>query len=74
MCVKKIKEELQIELIKVITQLNAESKEKVIAVTASKVKSNSTSSNGAGGVIADNNKMAQEQIADKLEEVTDIEW
>lgn len=30
MCVKKIKEELQIELIKVITQLNAESKEKVI--------------------------------------------
>ncbi len=47
---------------------------KVIAVTASKVKSNSTSSNGAGGVIADNNKMAQEQIADKLEEVTDIEW
>ena len=47
---------------------------KVIAVTASKVKSNSTSSNGAGGVIADNNKMAQEQIADKWEEVTDIEW
>lgn len=47
---------------------------KVIAVTASKVKSNSTSSNGAVGVIADNNKMAQEQIADKLEEVTDIEW
>lgn len=48
---------------------------KVIAVTASKVKSNSASSNGGGnGVIADNNKMAQVQIAEKLEEVTDIEW
>lgn len=47
---------------------------KVIAVTASKVKSNSTSTSGAGGGVADNNQMAQAQIADKLQEVTDIEW
>ena len=49
---------------------------KVIAVTASKVKSNSASTNGGGvaGAVADNNHMAQEQIAEKLEEVKDIEW
>lgn len=48
---------------------------KVIAVTASKVKSNSTSINGGGsGELANNNQIAQAQIADKLEEVGGIEW
>lgn len=48
---------------------------KVIAVTASKVKSNSASighqvDNGAGGV----NAVAQNEIADKLSEIEDVEW
>lgn len=47
---------------------------KVIAVTASKVKSNSASTSGVGGAVVDNNQVAQAQIADKLEEVTDVEW
>lgn len=52
----------------------------VIAVTASKVKSNS-SSLGVGqktvhgaGAAADNNQIAQGEIADKLEDIEDIEW
>lgn len=47
---------------------------KVIAVTASKVKSNSASTSGVGGAVVDNNQVAQAQIADKLEEVADVEW
>ena len=50
---------------------------KVIAVTASKVKSNS-SSVGMGatnaGTGATNNEIAQNEIAEKLEDVADIEW
>lgn len=49
---------------------------KVIAVTASKVKSNSSSmgvgSSGAGA--ATNNFVAQSQIAEKLEDIQDVEW
>lgn len=53
---------------------------KVIAVTASKVKSNSSSA-GVGqitangtGAIANNNQVAQGEIADKLEDIADVEW
>lgn len=50
---------------------------KVIAVTASKVKSNSSSA-GVGtigaGAVADNNEIAQGEIAEKLEDIKDIEW
>ena len=49
---------------------------KVIAVTASKVKSNSASV-GVGGANAGtttNNEIAQAEIAEKLEDVADIEW
>lgn len=58
---------------------------KVIAVTASKVKSNSssrtcgTASNGEEGTtnnattVVDNNNLAQKEIADNLEEVSDID-
>ena len=50
---------------------------KVIAVTASKVKSNSSSA-GVGkigaGAVADNNEIAQSEIAEKLEDIKDIEW
>ena len=49
---------------------------KVIAVTASKVKSNS-STMGVGGTGANastNNVLAQSEIAEKLEDVQDIEW
>lgn len=58
---------------------------KVIAVTASKVKSNSssrtcgTTSNGDEGTtnnattVVDNNNLAQKEIADNLEEVSDID-
>lgn len=47
----------------------------VIAVTASKVKSN-TSSNTVGSAQAGvgNNELAQNAIADKLAEVDDVEW
>ena len=50
---------------------------KVIAVTASKVKSNSASvgMNGAnGGANASNNEVARNEIAEKLEDIADIEW
>lgn len=46
---------------------------KVIAVTASKVKSNS-SSMGVGGGAVTNNEIAQNEIASKLEDIQDIEW
>lgn len=45
----------------------------VIAVTASKVKSNSASV-GVGGDAATNNEMAQAEIAEKLDEIDDVEW
>ena len=47
---------------------------KVIAVTASKVKSNSSSSGVGSGTAANTNDAAAVQIAAKLEEVEDIEW
>ena len=48
---------------------------KVIAVTSSKIKSNTSTKNvGAGGAVASNNEIAQSAIANKLEEVEDIEW
>lgn len=47
---------------------------KVIAVTASKVKSNS-SSTGIGGAAGEtNNEMARNEIAEKLEDIQDVEW
>lgn len=46
----------------------------VIAVTASKVKSNSASVGVGGSGAATNNAVAQTEIAEKLEEVEDIEW
>ncbi len=45
----------------------------VIAVTASKVKSNSSSMH-AGGDVANNNDVAREQIAEGLADVADVEW
>lgn len=48
---------------------------KVIAVTASKVKSNSSSATpGAQGVCANNNEVARVEIAEKLDEIDDVEW
>ncbi len=53
---------------------------KVIAVTASKVKSNSSSSSvgqsgaNVAGAAVNNNLVAQGEIANKLEEIQDIEW
>ena len=51
---------------------------KVIAVTASKVKSSSSTINksancGDNGALS-NNEIAQEEIANKLEDVQDVEW
>ena len=46
---------------------------KVIAVTASKVKSNSASK-GIGAGVVGNNQVAQMEVAQKLEEVDDVEW
>lgn len=45
----------------------------VIAVTATKVKSNSTTAH-ANQIGQSNNQIAQSQIADKLEEISDVEW
>lgn len=46
---------------------------KVIAVTASKVKSNSSSAGvGIGGKT--NNEIAQNEIAEKLDDIKDVEW
>ena len=48
---------------------------KVIAVTASKVKSSSGSVHGASqGGVCNNNAIAQEEIKDKLEDIDDVEW
>ena len=48
---------------------------KVIAVTASKVKSSSASVNGANaGGVRNNNAVAQEEIKEKLEDIDDVEW
>ena len=47
---------------------------KVIAVTASKVKSNSASTGFGGTMGATNNEIAQNEIADKLEDIQDVEW
>lgn len=48
---------------------------KVIAVTASKVKSSSASVNGTNqGGVRNNNAMAQEEIKDKLEDIDDVAW
>ena len=46
---------------------------KVIAITASKIKSNSSSSSNTQGV-ANTNEIAQEDIKDKLEDIPDVEW
>ena len=46
---------------------------KVIAITASKVKSSSAGVN-TGGVVGNNNAVAQNAIADKLEDVDGVEW
>ena len=45
---------------------------KVIAVTASKVKSSSSSKVPGGGIV-DNNELAQMKVAEKLEETDDNE-
>ena len=48
---------------------------KVIAVTASKVKSSSGSVGAANqGGVRNNNAVAQEEIKDKLEDVDDVSW
>ena len=49
---------------------------KVIAITASKVKSNSTSQVATGGAVSagTNNQIAQNEIAGQLEEIKDVEW
>ena len=47
---------------------------KVIAVTASKVKSNSSSTHTGAGGAANNNDIARAEIADRLETVADVEW
>ena len=47
---------------------------KVIAVTASKVKSNSSFAGVNGGTGATNNEIAKNEIAEKLEDVADVEW
>ena len=44
---------------------------KVIAITASKVKSSSAS---VGSGVGNNNQVAQAEIAKNLEEVADVEW
>ena len=45
---------------------------KVIAITASKVKSSSAAVNKTGGM--NNNAIAQNAIADRLEDVDGVEW
>ena len=47
---------------------------KVIAVTASKVKSNSATTGVSTVAGTTNNQIAQSEIAEKLEEVEDVEW
>ena len=47
---------------------------KVIAVTASKVKSNSSSTGFGASNGASNNEIAQNEIAERLEDIQDVEW
>ena len=47
---------------------------KVIAVTASKVKSNSSSTGFGASNGATNNEIAKNEIAEKLEDISDVEW
>ena len=47
---------------------------KVIAVTASKVKSNSSTMGVGAGAGATNNDVAREEIAEKLDDIKDVEW
>ena len=47
---------------------------KVIAVTASKVKSNSSTMGIGAGAGATNNDVAREEIAEKLDDIKDVEW
>lgn len=47
---------------------------KVIAVTASKVKSNSASVGLGGKTGATNNEVAKNEITEKLEDIEDVEW
>ncbi|MBQ8876820.1 MAG: VWA domain-containing protein [Clostridia bacterium] len=47
---------------------------KVIAVTASKVKSNSASAGYGGALGASNNDVAKNEIAEKLDDIQDVEW
>ena len=47
---------------------------KVIAVTASKVKSNSSSTGYGAANGATNNEIAKNEIAEKLEDIADVEW
>lgn len=47
---------------------------KVIAVTASKVKSSSSALGVGAGVCATNNDLAKAAIVEKLEDIKDVEW
>jgi hypothetical protein len=47
---------------------------KVIAVTASKVKSNSSTMGVGAGAGATNNDVARTEIAEKLDDIKDVEW
>ena len=47
---------------------------RVIAVTASKVKSKSSSASIGSGANVNNNDLAKTEIAEKLEDVSDVEW
>lgn len=46
---------------------------KVIAITASKIKSNSSSSSNSQGAV-NTNELAKEDIKEKLEDIPDVEW
>ena len=56
------------------SELHAYTFGKVIAVTASKVKSNSASMGFGGTMGATNNEVAKNEIAEKLEDIQDVEW
>ena len=53
---------------------NPETVLKVIAVTASKVKSNSSTMTVGAGSGATNNEIAKAEIAEKLDDIEDVEW
>ena len=46
---------------------------KVIAITASKIKSNSSSSSNSQGAV-NTNELAKEDIKEKLEDIQDVDW